>query len=61
MRLRSLCTLCSALAAPCAHAAQAAKTIARELRQAPRAGAIDQATYDADRAIHADVKRTFRA
>ena len=25
-----------------------------------RAGAIDQATYDADRAIHADVKRTIR-
>ena len=42
--------------------AQAAKkkTIATELRKLYRAGSIDQATYDADRAILADVKRRIR-
>ena len=42
--------------------AQAAKkkTIATELRKLYRAGSIDQATYDADRAILADVKRRIK-
>jgi D-glucuronyl C5-epimerase C-terminus len=34
--------------------------IARELDRLYQRGAIDQATYDADRAIHRDVKRTIR-
>ena len=36
------------------------KAIARELDRLYARGAIDQATYDADRAIHRDVKRTIR-
>jgi hypothetical protein len=36
------------------------KTIASELKKLYESGAIDQATYDADRAIHADVKRRIR-
>ena len=42
--------------------AQAAKkkTIATELRKLYRAGSVDQATYDADRAILADVKRRIK-
>jgi hypothetical protein len=43
-----------------AHAKKPRKTVARELDKLYRTGAIDQATYDADRAIHADVKRTIR-
>ena len=43
-----------------ARAAEPRKTIARELDKLHASGAIDQATYDADRAIHADVKRTVR-
>jgi hypothetical protein len=43
-----------------ARAAEPRKTIARELDRLHARGAIDQATYDADRAIHADVKRTIR-
>jgi hypothetical protein len=54
-----LCTL--ALGAN-AHAADAAKkkTIARELSKLAASGAIDQATYDADRAIYLDVKRRIK-
>jgi hypothetical protein len=43
-----------------AHAAKPRKTVARELSKLYRSGAIDQATYDSDRAIHADVKLTIR-
>ncbi len=46
--------------APTAHAAKK-KTIASELNKLRAAGAIDQATYDADRAIHADVKRRIKS
>jgi hypothetical protein len=48
-----------AAAAP-AGAATQRRTIARELTLLYDRGAIDQATYDADRAIHADVKRAIR-
>jgi hypothetical protein len=43
-----------------AHAAKPRKTLARELNTLYQRGLIDQATYDADRAIHSDVKRTIR-
>ena len=45
--------------APAADAAKK-KTIARELSKLYAAGAIDQATYDGDRAIYADVKRRIK-
>ena len=55
-----LCTLTLGLGGAAAHAATPRKTIASELDKLYERGAIDQATYDADRAIHADVKRTIR-
>jgi hypothetical protein len=55
-----LCVLAPAVAATTAHAAKPRKTIARELTRLYERGAIDQATYAADRAVHADVKRTIR-
>jgi hypothetical protein len=59
-----LCTLALAaigtVGAPPAGAAKR-KTIARELQKLYATGKIDQATYDADRAIHRDVKRRIRA
>ena len=55
-----LCVLALAAAATTAHAAKPLKTIARELTRLYERGAIDQATYAADRAVHADVKRTIR-
>lgn len=56
-----LCAGAFALGAS-APAADAAKkrTIAGELKKLYAAGAIDQLTYDADRAIHADVKRRIK-
>jgi hypothetical protein len=51
--------LACALGAGDAHAAKK-KTVASELRKLYRAGSIDQATYDADRAILADVKRRIK-
>jgi hypothetical protein len=55
-----LCALLLGTSGAAAHAATPRKTIARELDKLFQSGAIDQATYDADRAIHADVKRTIR-
>jgi hypothetical protein len=55
-----LCTLLLGAGGAVAHAAKPRKTVARELGKLYRSGAIDQATYDADRAIHADVKGTIR-
>src|SRR5688500_1436900 len=55
-----LCALLLGGGAAAAHAAKPRKTVARELGSLYQSGAIDQATYDADRAIHADVKRTIR-
>src|SRR5215217_8384640 len=52
-----MCSL--AIGAP-AQAAQPRPTIARELAQLYERGQIDLATYDADRAIHTDVKRAIR-
>src|SRR5215211_301960 len=54
------CALLLGAGAPVAHAAKPRKTIARELAKLYERGKIDQVTYDADRAIHADVKRTRR-
>src|SRR5215218_319094 len=54
------CALLLGAGAPVAHAAKPRKTIARELAKLYERGKIDQVTYDADRAIHADVKRTIR-
>jgi hypothetical protein len=53
------CLLALGCGAAVAEAAKR-KTIARELTKLYQRGAIDQATYDADRAIHLDVKRTIR-
>jgi hypothetical protein len=57
--LLGLLALCAS--GPAAHAAKPRKTIARELAKLYERGAIDQATYEADRAIHSDVKRTIRS
>jgi hypothetical protein len=54
------CALLLGAGAPVAHAAKPRKTIARELAKLYERGKIDLTTYDADRAIHADVKRTIR-
>ena len=54
-----LCTLALGANAPAADAAKK-KTIARELSKLAASGAIDQATYDADRAIYLDVKRRIK-
>jgi hypothetical protein len=53
------CAFLLAAGAPVAYAAKPRKTIARELEKLYQRGKIDQATYDADRAVHADVKRTI--
>src|SRR5829696_731883 len=55
------CAFLLAAGAPVAYAAKPRKTIARELEKLYQRGKIDQATYDADRAVHADVKRTIRS
>src|SRR5918999_1611972 len=55
-----LCALALATGAAAAQAAKPRKTIARELTKLYQRGSIDQATYDADRAIHRDVKATIR-
>src|SRR5918992_1954654 len=55
-----VCLLALCASAATAHAAKPRKTIGRELTKLYERGAIDQATYDADRAIHRDVKRTIR-
>jgi hypothetical protein len=56
-----LCTFAFGAIATDAGAAKKKKTIARELTRLYAAGSIDQATYDIDRAIHADVKRRIRS
>src|SRR5215207_5582680 len=56
-----LCMLPLAAGGAPAHAGKPRKTLARELDTLYRRGLIDQATYDADRAVHADVKRTIRS
>ena len=55
-----LCVLALCASGAVAHAAKPRKTIGRELTKLYERGSIDQATYDADRAIHRDVKRTIR-
>jgi D-glucuronyl C5-epimerase-like protein len=59
-RIALLCTLTLAVSAPVADAAKPRRTIKRELAKLYASGKIDRATYDVDRAIHADVKRTIR-
>jgi hypothetical protein len=54
------CALLLGASAPVADAAKPRRTIARELAKLYERGKIDRFTYDADRAIHADVKRTIR-
>jgi D-glucuronyl C5-epimerase-like protein len=54
-----LCTIALGAIGPAAEAAKK-KTIARELNKLYSTGAIDQATYDADRAIYLDVKRRIK-
>jgi hypothetical protein len=58
--LALLCALALATGGAAAHAAKPRKTIARELDKLYRQRSIDQVTYDTDRAIHSDVKRTIR-
>jgi hypothetical protein len=55
-----LCLLALGGSGVAAHAAKPRKTIARELTKLYERGAIDQATYDADRAILSDVKSTIK-
>jgi hypothetical protein len=55
-----LCALALGSSGAPGHAATPRDTVARELDKLYERGGIDQATYDADRAIHADVKRTIR-
>ena len=54
-----VCTLALGVGVPAADAAKR-KTIASELSKLSASGAIDQATYDADRAIYLDVKRRIK-
>jgi hypothetical protein len=54
-----LCAFALGANAPAADAAKK-KTVARELSKLYSAGAIDQATYDADRAIYNDVKARIK-
>jgi D-glucuronyl C5-epimerase-like protein len=54
-----LCTLVIGASAPAADAAKK-KTISRELSRLYSTGAIDRATYDADRAIYNEVKRQIK-
>ena len=54
------CMSLIAAIAPAAEAAKPRRTIARELARLYERGQIDLATYDADRAIHTDVKRAIR-
>jgi hypothetical protein len=63
-RCAAIAILCALLGGAWSAAAQAKerrRTIASELQKLYERGSIDQATYDADRAIHADVKRTIRS
>src|SRR5215210_5194930 len=55
-----LCALALGSAGASGHAATPRRTIARELDKLFERGRIDQATYDIDRAIHADVKGAIR-
>src|SRR5215207_892012 len=55
-----LCALLVGAGGGVAHAAKPRRTIASVLDRLYERGAIDQATYDADRAIHAGVKRAIR-
>jgi hypothetical protein len=54
------CALSAFAAATPARAAKKHRTIGSELTALYERGAIDQVTYDADRAIHRDVKRAIR-
>ena len=54
-----LCTLALGASAPGADAKKK-KTVASELKKLYRSGAIDQLTYDTDRAILSDVKRRIK-
>src|SRR5215204_3104310 len=56
----ALVLACGALAAAPGADAAKKRTIAGELGKLYASGAIDQATYAADRAIHADVKRRIK-
>ena len=55
-----MCALLLGAGGATADAKKPRKTIARELTKLYQRGQIDQATYAADRAIHADVKRTIK-
>jgi hypothetical protein len=55
-----LCALALGVSAPAADAAKKKRTIARELDKLYAKGRIDQAAYDADRAILRDDKRRVR-
>src|SRR5215216_1357471 len=59
-RIALLCALTLGVGAAIVDAAKPRKTIGRELTRLYVGGQIDQATYDADRAIHTGVKRTIR-
>ena len=52
-----VCALALGPTAGVAHAAKPPRTIVRELQKLYVSGTIDLATYEADRALHADVKR----
>jgi hypothetical protein len=54
------CALLAAAIAPSTKAAKPRRTIASELTRLYERGQIDLAIYDADRAIHTDVKRAIR-
>jgi hypothetical protein len=55
-----LCTLTLGVGGEVAHAKKPARTISSELTKLFERGRIDQATYDTDRAIHADVKARIK-
>src|SRR5688500_16212466 len=59
-RLALLCALLPVWCGAAASAAEPNRTVARELAGLYERGTIDRATYDADRAIHADVKETIK-
>jgi hypothetical protein len=59
-RIALICTLTLGVGGAVADAAKPRKTIGRELTRLYASGQVDQATYDADRAVYADVKRTIK-
>jgi len=60
-RCASVALLCGLAALAGAAPAHAGRPLARALERLYERGAIDQATYDSDRAIHAGVKRAIRS